>query len=155
MSLIEKIEELIKPPILSLGLTVFEVTLTLEQGEKFLRVLIEKPQGRIGLQEIIQVTQLINPILDQADIIPEHYVLDVASAGVEHPIHLDELPQYANRFVYLHLMHPFEGENMLEGKLVLIEEENVEIEMMIKAKKKRITIKRKDIDYARLAVAMK
>ncbi len=155
MSLIEKIEMLIKPPILSLGLNLFEVTLTLEQGEKFLRVLIEKPQGRIGLQEIIQVTQLISPILDQADIIPEHYVLDVASAGVEHPIHLDELPQYIQRFVYLHLMHPFEGENMLEGKLIEIQDEQIQLEVRIRSRKKILTIKRKDIDYARLAVAMK
>ncbi|MEY3431103.1 MAG: hypothetical protein RIS53_1, partial [Bacillota bacterium] len=135
MSLIEKIEMLIKPPILSLGLNLFEVTLTLEQGEKFLRVLIEKPQGRIGLQEIIQVTQLISPILDQADIIPEHYVLDVASAGVEHPIHLDELPQYIQRFVYLHLMHPFEGENMLEGKLIEIQDEQIQLEVRIRSRK--------------------
>ncbi|MBM3909450.1 MAG: hypothetical protein FJ352_01615 [Firmicutes bacterium] len=155
MSLIEKIEAIIKPPISSLGLTLFEVSLTLEQGEKFLRVLIEKPQGRIGLQEIISVTQLINPLLDQADIIPEHYVLDVASAGVEHPIHLDALPDYLDRFVYIHLMHPFEGENILEGKLVKIENQTIELEVMIKARKKRLTIQRKDIDYARLAVAIK
>ncbi|MEN9819461.1 MAG: ribosome maturation factor RimP [Bacillota bacterium] len=155
MAVIEKIEALIKPPIESLGLSLFEVTLTLEQGEKFLRVLIEKPKGRIGLQEIIQVTQLINPLLDQADIIPEHYVLDVASAGVEHPIHLDELPQYIQRFVYLHLMHPFEGENLIEGKLMQIQEDEIQIEVMIKARKRVLTIKRKDIDYARLAVAMK
>ena len=155
MTVIEKIEELIKPPIESLGLALFEVTMTLEQGEKFLRVLIEKPNGRIGLQEIIQVTQLINPILDQADIIPEHYVLDVASAGVEHPIHLDELPQYIQRLIYLHLMHPFEGENMLEGKLMHIQDDYIQLEVMFKARKRLLTIKRKDIDYARLAVEMK
>lgn len=155
MTLIEKIETLIKPPIETLGLKLFEVTLTLEQGEKFLRVLIQKDQGRIGLQEIIQVTQLINPILDQNDIIPEHYVLDVASAGVEHPIHLDELPHYIQRSIYIHLMHPFEGENMLEGKLIQILDEQIQIEVMMKARKRLLTIKRKDIDYARLAVAMK
>lgn len=155
MTLIEKIETLIKPPIISLGLSLFEVSLTLEQGEKFLRVLIEKPQGRIGLQEIIQVTQMINPILDQSDLIPEHYVLDVASAGVEHPIHLDDLNQYLQRQIYIHLTHPISGENMLEGKLIEIDPDSIQLEITVKTRKKILKIQRKDIDYARLAVAMK
>lgn len=155
MALIESIEKLIKPPIEKLGLSVYEVSLTLEQGEKYLRILIEKPQGRIGLQEIIQVTQLVNPLLDEADIIHEHYVLDVASAGAEHPLHLDELPQYLDRYLYLHLHHPFEGENILQGRLVSIQVETLQLEIQKKAKKRLITIQRKDIDYARLAVTMK
>jgi ribosome maturation factor RimP len=155
MTSIEKIEHIIKPPIEKLGLTVFEVSLTLEQGEKFLHVYIDKPNGRIGLQEIIQVTQLINPLLDQADFIQEHYILDVASAGVEHPIHLDELPTYLHRNIKLHLSHPWQGENMLEGILQKLEPDRLWIEVKIKAKKQLIEIKRKDIDYARLAVAMK
>jgi ribosome maturation factor RimP len=155
MTSIEKIEQLIKPPIEQLGLALFEVSLTLEQGEKFLRVLIEKPNGRIGIQEILQVTRLINPLLDQGDFIPEHYILDVASAGVEHPIHLEELPQYVNRNIYLHLLHPWQGENMIEGILQKLEPDRLWLEIKVKAKKQTIEIKRKDIDYARLAVAMK
>jgi ribosome maturation factor RimP len=155
MPLIETIEKLIKPPIEALGLRLYEVSLTLEQGEKYLRVLIEKPLGRIGLTEIIDVTKAINPLLDTADIIHEHYVLDVASAGAEHPVHLENLPQYLQRFLYLHLLHPFEGENMLQGQLVSIDEENLQLEIQVKTRKRTITLKRKDIDYARLAVAMK
>jgi ribosome maturation factor RimP len=155
MTSIEKIEQIIKPPIEQLGLSLFEVSLTLEQGEKFLHVLIDKPNGRIGLQDIIQVTRLINPILDQADFIQDRYILDVASAGVEHPIHLDELPIYVQRNIYLHLMHPWRGENMIEGILQKLEPDRLWIEVTIKAKKQLIEINRKDIDYARLAVAMK
>jgi hypothetical protein len=36
-----------------------------------------------------------------------------------------------------------------------IQEDEIQIEVMIKARKRVLTIKRKDIDYARLAVAMK
>lgn len=155
MALIETIEKLIKPPIEAMGLSLYEVSLTLEQGEKYLRVLIEKPQGRIGLTEIIDVTKAINPLLDQADIIHEHYVLDVASAGAEHPVHLEELPKYMQRNLYLHLLHPFEGENMLQGRLIQIDPQSLQIEILVKTRKRLITIQRKDIDYARLAVAMK
>jgi ribosome maturation factor RimP len=155
MTLIETIEKLIKPPILSLGLTLYEVSLTLEQGEKYLRVLIEKKGGRIGLQDIVNVTRLINPLLDEAALVNEHYILDVASAGVEHPIHLDELENYIDRNLYLHLIHPWHGENMITGKLTKLEPDRLWMVIQVKAKTQTIEIKRKDIDYARLAVAMK
>jgi ribosome maturation factor RimP len=52
-------------------------------------------------------------------------------------------------------MHPWKGENMIEGILQKLEPDRLWIEVTIKAKKQLIEIKRKDIDYARLAVAMK
>lgn len=155
MNIIQQIETLIKPVIEGLGLALYEVSLSLAHGQKYLHVFIEKPQGRIGLQEIIQVTQAINPLLDEANLIQEHYVLDVASAGVEHPIHLDELPQYLHRQVALHLLHPFEGENMLIGILEKLEPDRLWLQIIVKTRKRLVEIKRKDIDYARLAVAMK
>jgi ribosome maturation factor RimP len=155
MNIIQQIEKLIKPPIEALGLKLYEVTLTLNQGEKYLNVLIEKPLQRIGLEEIIKVTQTINPLLDEANLIQEHYILDVASAGAEHPIHLDELPQYVNRNIYLHLLHPFEGENQIQGRLDKLTNSHAWIEIQVKTRKRLIEINRKDIDYARLAVAMK
>lgn len=155
MTIIQQIETLIKPPIIALGLSLYEVTLAINQGEKYLHVYIEKPGGRIGLDEIIKVTQAINPLLDEANLIQEHYVLDVASAGAEHPIHLDELPQYIHRFVAIHLLHPFEGENMLQGKLINLKPDIITLQIQVKTRTKTIDIKRKDIDYARLAVAMK
>jgi ribosome maturation factor RimP len=155
MTLIESIEKLIKPPILSLGFTLYEVSLTLEQGEKYLRVLIEKKGARIGLQDIVDVSRLINPLLDEASLMNEHYILDVASAGAEHPIHLDELENYLDRNLYLHLIHPFNGENMITGRLTKLEPDRLWMTIQVKSKTQTIEIKRKDIDYARLAVAMK
>jgi ribosome maturation factor RimP len=155
MTIIQQIENLIKLPIQGLGLQLYEVTLAVNQGEKYLHVYIEKPGGRIGLDEIIKVTQTINPLLDEANLIQEHYVLDVASAGAEHPIHLDELPKYVDRYVVIHLLHPFEGENMLQGKLTALTNDKITLTVQVKARFRTIDILRKDIDYARLAVTMK
>jgi ribosome maturation factor RimP len=85
----------------------------------------------------------------------EHYILDVASAGAEHPIHLDELENYLDRNHYLHLIHPFNGENMITGRLTKLEPGRLWMTIQVKSKTQTIEIKRKDIDYARLAVAMK
>jgi ribosome maturation factor RimP len=150
--LIQAIETLIRPPIEALGLGLYEVSLSVNQGERYLHILIEKPLGRIGLQEIVKVTQVISPLLDQSGFMQEHYILDVASAGAEHPIHLDELPKYIQRFIAIHLLHPFEGQNALQGLLIRLEAHTVTLEILEKTRKRLIKVNRQHIDYARLAV---
>jgi ribosome maturation factor RimP len=54
--------------------------------------------------------------------------------------------------VNLHLSHPFEGENTLEGDLLEVNEEEVALGIKIKARKKTIRLKRDAIDKARLAI---
>jgi ribosome maturation factor RimP len=154
-TLIQAIEKLIKPPIEALGLALYEVSLSVNQGERYLHVYIEKPEGRIDLQAIVQVTQTISPLLDASGLMQEHYILDVASAGAEHPIHLDELPKYLHRFIAIHLLHPFEGLNTLQGQLLKLEPHQLTLEILEKARKRTVVISRQDIDYARLAVGLK
>ena len=51
-----------------------------EGSTYFLRVIIDK-QGVIDIEDCITVSKLINPILDEEDIIGDNYILDVCSKG--------------------------------------------------------------------------
>ena len=46
----------------------------------FLRVIIGK-NGLIDVEDCVNVSKLINPILDEKDLIEENYILDVCSNG--------------------------------------------------------------------------
>jgi ribosome maturation factor RimP len=55
------------------------------------------------------------------------------------------------RYVSLHLSRPYQGNNILEGTLVELDE-NIHLEVREKARKKVIVFPLKDVDKARLAI---
>ena len=57
---------------------VDEVTYEKSSHYNFLKIVLDKVNG-IDLDTIVEATNLINPILDQLDLIEEEYILDVSS----------------------------------------------------------------------------
>jgi ribosome maturation factor RimP len=133
MQLITTIENLITATIEQQGLKLYEVVLASERGEKYLRILIEKPQGRVSIDDIVKVTHLISPILDQANLPLAHYILDVTSAG-DHPFPIQHIQNYLNRFVQVTLTHPIEGDNVFKGELIDVKDQTITLNIKIKNK---------------------
>ena len=73
-----KVKELIEEPIKKLGYYLDSVEYVKEDGTYFLRVMIDK-QGYIDVEDCINVTRLIDPMLVEADYITDSYILDVCS----------------------------------------------------------------------------
>lgn len=73
-----KVKELIKDVIEENNYVLDEVLYLKEDGNMFLRVVIDKV-GVIDIDDCVKVSKLINPILDEADIISDSYILDVCS----------------------------------------------------------------------------
>lgn len=78
MEICEEIENLIRKPIEEIGYLLDEVLYVKEEGQKFLRIVIDKEDG-IEIEDCIKVTKLISPIIDEADPISENYIMDVCS----------------------------------------------------------------------------
>jgi len=74
----EKVTKLIKNEIEKQGIILDQVLYVKEGSQYFLRVVIDK-QGFIDLDDCVNVTNAINPILDKNDIIETNYILDVCS----------------------------------------------------------------------------
>ena len=77
-SIEERVENLIQKPIEDLGYSLYDVQYVKEGNTMFLRVVIEK-DGLIDVEDCVTVSHLINPLLDEKDLIDEHYILDVCS----------------------------------------------------------------------------
>lgn len=73
-----KVEELLKEPITKAGYILDQVVYEKENGQYFLRIIIDK-NGIIDLDDCVNVSNIINPILDLNDIISNNYILDVCS----------------------------------------------------------------------------
>ncbi len=78
MDIESKVTDLITNPILEAGYKIDEIMYVTEDGNKYLRVVITK-NGIIDVEDCVTVSNIINPILDEADPIDEYYILDVCS----------------------------------------------------------------------------
>lgn len=74
----EKVRNLIQGVIEENNYLLDSVLYVKEDMNMFLRIIIDK-QGIIDIDDCVFVSKLINPILDEANIIEESYILDVCS----------------------------------------------------------------------------
>ena len=78
MSVEEVVTNLIQDVIITNNYILDSVTYLKEDGNYFLRVVIDK-NGIIDIDDCVLVSKLINPILDENDPISDNYILDVCS----------------------------------------------------------------------------
>ena len=76
--MVEKIRKAIEPLIEENNYRVDEVEYVKEGSQNFLRVIIDK-DGIIDVEDCVKVFRLIDPVLDEIDLIDESYILDVCS----------------------------------------------------------------------------
>ena len=77
-SILKKIEELITEPISKLDLTVDSIEYIKNGKYYFLNIVLDRING-IDLDTIVEATNIINPILDEYDLIKDEYILDISS----------------------------------------------------------------------------
>ena len=82
MELVDKVRTFIEKPINDAGYTIEDILYVYEDRNYFLRVVIGK-NGVIEIEDCVVVSKLINPILDDADLIENNYILDVCSKEEE------------------------------------------------------------------------
>ncbi len=78
MDIVSRVEDLITKPVEEAGYRIDQVLYVKEDGNQFLRVVIDKP-GNIEVDDCVVVSKIINPLLDEEDFINESYILDVCS----------------------------------------------------------------------------
>ena len=75
---LEKIKEIISEPISKLELIVDSIEYVKNGKYYFLNIVLDRING-IDLDTIVEATNIINPILDEYDLIKDEYILDISS----------------------------------------------------------------------------
>lgn len=140
-----KVEELLKPIIISIGYDLYDVIYEKEGKDYYLRIIIDKPDG-IDINDCEKVNNTINDILDEADYIKEQYFLEVSSPGIERQLRKEKhyQSQIGNE-IKIKLFKPIDKQKELIG---ILEEYNKD-EITIKVDDKTIKINSKDIAVAK------
>ena len=73
-----KIKDVLEKEVSKMGVHIYSVEYVKEGSNNFLRVTIDRDEI-IDIDTCVEVTNKINPILDELDIIKDSYILDVST----------------------------------------------------------------------------
>ena len=74
----KEIKNLLEESVSKLGIVIDSVEYVKEGSNYFLRIVIDRDEV-IDIDTCVEVTNIINPILDSSDIIKDSYILDVTT----------------------------------------------------------------------------
>ena len=80
-SIVSKVTQLVTPIIDEQGLLLWDVRFVKEGADWILRVVIDREDEPVSINECVAVSRKLSPILDEADPIPQSYCLEVTSPG--------------------------------------------------------------------------
>ena len=85
-SVTQRVWELAEPLALAAGLELVDVQFRPEAGRTVLRLLIDRPEGGVTLDELARVSRELGDVLDAHDAVPGRYNLECSSPGLNRPL---------------------------------------------------------------------
>lgn len=123
----DKVEALARPVVEEEGCKLWSVEYIKEAGTWYLRIFIDK-DGGVGIADCEAISRRLDPILDEADPIPESYVFEVGSAGAERELkRTSDFEQFIGSDVEVKLYQPYEGRKTLVGTLEEYNDGNINV----------------------------
>lgn len=153
-SVIDQVKSLVQPILADHGFYLVDLEYVKEAGSWYLRLYIDK-DGGIDIEECALVNQELSEQLDAQDpeLIPNAYFLEVSSPGAERPIKTQQdLTNALDQYIHVSLYQKLNGQKIFEGTLNEFDEQQLKLEVKIKAQRKVIAIPRQQIASMRLAI---
>lgn len=113
----DKVFELAKPVVEEEGCSLWDVEYVREAGNWFLRIFIDK-EGGVSINDCENISRKLDPMLDEADPIPDSYVFEVGSAGAERELKRpSDFEKFMGSEVEVRLYQPLNGSKVFVGSL--------------------------------------
>jgi ribosome maturation factor RimP len=82
----QRVWEFAEPVALAAGLELVDVQYRPEGGRIVLRLLLDRPQGGVTLDDLTRVSRELGDVLEAHDAVPGRYHLECSSPGVNRPL---------------------------------------------------------------------
>ena len=113
----DKVTELALPVVEEEGCSLWDVEYVREAGCWYLRIYIDK-EGGVGIDDCERISRRLDPLLDEADPIPDSYVFEVGSAGAERELKRPgDFEQFMGHEVEVKTYKPINGSKAFVGEL--------------------------------------
>ena len=144
---LKELKSLIDAHIQTLGYELVE----LSYGQDVLTVVVDREQ-EIDMDAIVMLSNDLNSYLDELNPFTKPYTLDLSSLGAEKPLKVERLKAYIGKYVNVHLINPIKGENIYEGDLKEVDDDEIIIVYRQKTRSIPLEILKSNIYKIRLAI---
>lgn len=145
----ETVTELALPVVERAGCRLWDVEYVREAGNYYLRVLIDK-EGGVSIDDCETISRELDPILDEADPVPDSYIFEVGSPGAERELSRpSDFEMFMGSEIEVKTYKPVDGKKSFIGILKKYENGDITVEN----DNSDITLTKNDIAKVRLHVS--
>lgn len=145
MKTTQRVEELVRPIVESLGFELCDVEFVKEYGNWVLTLYIDRAGG-VTIDDCERVSKAVDPVLDEADPVEQAYYLSVSSLGLDRPLKKDaDFARALGKRIEIKLYAPVGGKKEYRGELGAYTAERV----TLRTESGEVGFERKDIALAR------
>lgn len=123
----KKTIELLEPIVQSFGVRIYDVEYVKEGREYYLRAYIDK-EGGVNINDCENVSRALSDALDEADFIPDAYIMEVSSPGLGRALKKDShLSMSLGESIDIHFYKALDGKKEISGFLKGFDKESIVI----------------------------
>jgi len=127
-SVLNKVRQLTEPIVTQLGLELVDVEYVKEGAHWYLRIYIDK-DGGVEVDDCAEVSHKVSEILDRENPIPQTYMLEVSSPGIERPLRKrEDYEKYKGELVSIYTTEQVQGYSRFSGHLLGLDNDNIVLE---------------------------
>lgn len=130
--IVQRVDDLIRPAIESLGFDLVRVRLQGGTGRQVLQIMAEPADKtrEMTVEDCAQVSRHISAILDVEDPISSAYNLEVSSPGIDRPLNTAaEFTRYIGHEAMIEMEWPVEGRKRFRGQILSVDGDNVRLKL--------------------------
>jgi ribosome maturation factor RimP len=116
-AILSAVAELVEPALEGMGYELVEAEYLCERGRWVLRLYIDREKG-ITLDDCVGVSREVGDLLDSRDLIPQGYMLEVSSPGLNRPLRKEkDFEERVGKRMKVRMLAPVQGRRNFVGTL--------------------------------------
>lgn len=125
----QRVWGLAEPVVTTAGLELVDVQYRPEGGRQMLRLLIDRPNGGVTIDELARISRELGHLLDAHDAVPGRYYLECSSPGLNRPlVRPEHFRRATGQRVFVRMREPVSGRRQFHGTLAAVGDAAVTIE---------------------------
>ncbi len=127
--IIERVKGIVDPILSNEGMELVDIEYRREARGWVLRLFIDK-EGGITLEHCARISEELGRNLDVEDFIPNPYILEVSSPGLDRPLKKEkDFIKYLQHRIKVKTLDPIDQRRNFRGKLLKVLEGQIELEV--------------------------
>jgi ribosome maturation factor RimP len=124
----QRVWGLAEPLVAAAGLELVDVQCRPEGGRAVVRLLLDRPDGGVTIDELARTSRELGHVLDAHDAVPGRYHLECSSPGLNRPLLRPEhFRRAVGQRVYVRTRHAIEGRRQFHGTLAAATDDSVTV----------------------------